>query len=226
MNLKYLIPQTLGGPARNLYNNFIDRHFGYFYGQCLGKYRVLAELIKKSKSKKIMEIGMSAGKGALMMIHAALKNFIPTEVEYYGFDLFEQPYPSDEFKNGSGGYRLDWVYQKLTKTKAKILLYTGDTKKVLPKMVGSLPKMDFVFIDGGHSEKTVRSDWKYVQMLMHEHTIVVMDDSHLEGPKAVISRIDPREFSIKIPRLLFPLNMVVIRKRKAENLHEGFTHKS
>jgi hypothetical protein len=39
-----------------------------------------------------------------------------------------------------------------------------------------LPKMDLVFIDGGHSTETVATDWENVKDLLHEKSIVFFDD--------------------------------------------------
>jgi hypothetical protein len=41
---------------------------------------------------------------------------------------------------------------------AKIFLFKGDTREVLPKVVNTLPMMDFIFIDSGHSLETIEND--------------------------------------------------------------------
>jgi len=67
-------------------------------------------------------------------------------------------------------------------TKAEVSLFKGNTKKTLPATVDNLPKMDVIYIDGGHSIETTRNDWKYAQRLMDKHTIVYFDDYNDEMP--------------------------------------------
>jgi len=53
------------------------------------RYKYLFEIIEDIKCKRIMEIGTWDGEHALQMIESAKKNFPIKEIEYYGFDLFE-----------------------------------------------------------------------------------------------------------------------------------------
>ena len=39
-----------------------------------------------------------------------------------------------------------------------------------------MPKMDVIFIDGGHSEKVVGEDWEWCRKLMHWGTRCFFDD--------------------------------------------------
>jgi len=67
-------------------------------------------------------------------------------------------------------------------TSAKVSLFKGNTKKTLPATVDNLPKMDLIYIDGGHSTETTRNDWEYAQKLMGKHTVVYFDDYNDEMP--------------------------------------------
>ncbi len=122
-----------------------------------------------------MEIGTAAGKRAELMIRAALKHHAPSKVEYYGFDLFGRS-PKEELSPRIIAPPMREVRLSLQKTGSRIRLFKGDTKKTLPKVVPMLPVMDLIFIDGGHSEETVRSDWENVQPLIGPETVVVFDD--------------------------------------------------
>ena len=46
----------------------------------------------------------------------------------------------------------------------------------MPLIIPTLPKVDFVFIDGGLRLETIANDWKYVEMVMHSKTIIIFDD--------------------------------------------------
>jgi len=106
-----------------------------------------------------MEIGVADGENARNMVRVAMQNFLPEEVEYYGFDLLE-------------GNRMEQVREKLEETGCKFKLFKGDSVKTLPKVVKNLPKMDLIFIDGGHSYTTVKNDWENSKTLMHDETAV------------------------------------------------------
>ncbi|MBA7507589.1 hypothetical protein ES706_06309 [subsurface metagenome] len=168
------------------------------------RYKYLFEIIRKNKCRKIMEIGTWNGEHALQMIEEAKRNFPPEEVQYYGFDLFElldSETASKEFSKSKIPPALEIVKEKLEKTNAEIDLYQGDTRETLPRVVNELPKMDFVFIDGGHSIEAIQNDWTYTQKVMDEKTIVIFDDYWNRddaGCKRVVEGIDKTKFEAKI----------------------------
>lgn len=191
------------------------------------RYDNLFKIIQENKCRKIMEIGTWNGNHAVQMIKAANFNFPPRDIEYYGFDLFEDA--SDiildkEFAKGSPP-SLSSVEIKLGKTRAKIFLYKGNTREVLPKVVENLPTMDFVFIDGGHSVETIRKDWRNVQKVMDKHTIVIFDDYwNIEnaGCRGIVENLDKRKFKVEVlpPKDKFKkewgileINLVKVMKR-------------
>ena len=149
-----------------------------------------------------MEIGTWNGRHALQMIKEAQKNSSPEEIEYYGFDLFELLDSETYLKEFSKAPpTLETVRETLQQTNAKIYLYKGYTIDTLPKVINELPKMDFVFIDGGHSIETIQNDWKYVQEVMADKTTVIFDDywnREDAGCKRVIEGIDKTKFEVKI----------------------------
>lgn len=97
-----------------------------------------------------MEIGVANGENARTMVMVAIQNFPAEEVEYYGFDTF----------GANDNSHMKWVRTKLEKTGCQFRLFKGDSVKTLPKVLKILPKMDLIFIDGGHSYPTVKSDWE------------------------------------------------------------------
>lgn len=166
------------------------------------RYKYLFQIIRNNKCKKIMEIGTWNGEHALQMIEEAKKNPPPEEIQYYGFDLFELADSETTLQEFAKiPPTLETVRGSLEKTNAKIHLYKGHTRDTLPKVINELPKMDFVFIDGGHSIDTIENDWKYVQEVMDEETIVIFDDYWNRddaGCKKVVEGIDKTKFEVKI----------------------------
>lgn len=167
------------------------------------RYRYLFRAIRKIKPRNIMEIGTWNGNRAIRMIETAKKFYRPEQINYYGFDLFEEM-TKDRFEEELSKFppAQDEVLHKLKQTGVNIRLYKGDTLVTLPRAVDSLPKMDFIFIDGGHSVETIANDWNYAEQLMHKNSVVIFDDYYFDkddvGAKAVVEKIDRSKFDVKI----------------------------
>lgn len=194
--IKKYLPQTLGGPSDTIYKDII-----YWIPFC--------RLVSQCKPHKILEIGVFQGESAKGMIKAArCKN-----IEYYGFDLFEERLPEYEkgYSENISPKSLDEMKKELDGLGAKIFLFRGDTRKTLPREIPRLPMMDFIYIDGGHSYEMCKSDWEDVRKLMHEKTVVVFDDYGLEGVRRTVNEINEYEYEIK--KRSFG---AVVRKRKSK----------
>lgn len=166
------------------------------------RYGHLFQEINAIKPKNIMEIGIWNGHRAEQLIQTAQKYHLPQTIHYYGFDLFEE-LTLEKFKEEISKMppTKETVKKKLLATGANINLYKGDTLHSLPENIANLPKMDFIFIDGGHSLKTIANDWHYVQQLMHDQTIVIFDDywnREDAGAKPIIEKINREKFDVQI----------------------------
>lgn len=167
------------------------------------RYNNLFTIIRETKSKSILEIGTWNGGRAVEMIQVASESNSVSEILYYGFDLFEgldeDTYITEISKRPP---TKEYVTKLLSKTGAQINLYKGDTMETMPSVVPFLPKIDFIFIDGGHSVETVQSDWDAVSKLMHDNTVVIFDDywrnrkDESAGP--VVDAIDKHEYNVEI----------------------------
>lgn len=193
------------------------------------RYRYLYQIIENKKCKRIMEIGTFDGQHALKMINIAKKMY-GHEVEYYGFDLFEGM--RDEiFQKEAAKHPIseEQTRQLLYGTGCKINLFKGFTNETLPRFVKGLPKMDLIFIDGGHSLETIANDWHYSQELMHDGTVVIFDDywnCNDVGCKTIVEGIDPRQYVVEILPIqdkfihrqgLLRINFVMVTPRKNFN---------
>ncbi len=151
------------------------------------QYWPLFNTLRQKPCQKIMEIGVHNGKNAVAMIKAAAQKVPEEDIHYYGFDLFEErtkeigeqeytPISIIDFKDVKA-----FIKQN---TKAQVTLYKGNTRETLPKQAMAKEKtlMDLIYIDGGHSTETTRSDWKYSQRFMHKDTVVYFDDYNDEMP--------------------------------------------
>jgi len=146
------------------------------------QYWPMFNTLRQKPCRKIMEVGVHNGNNAIAMIKAAAQKVPEEEICYYGFDLFEEktreiteqefsPIQVVNFKD---------VKEHIKKhTTAKVTLLKGDTRKTL---MGVFPAMDLIYIDGGHSIETTRSDWENAQRLTHKETVVYFDDYNDEIP--------------------------------------------
>jgi predicted O-methyltransferase YrrM len=175
------------------------------------RYKHLYEFVGKTKAKNIMEVGTWNGKRAISMIEEARKNQPIESIHYYGFDLFEE-LSDEEFK-----YELSKkppfkavVLAAIEQTGATVHLYQGNTLKVMPEVVPSLPKMDFVFIDGGHSLDTIRNDWQNTKPVMDENTVVIFDDYWVNredgGCKPIVDKIDRDKYDVELLKTIDRFN--------------------
>jgi hypothetical protein len=169
------------------------------------RYRALFKTIVKNRCRKLVEIGVYDGAHAQQMIQAAGVHHDPQNIYYYGFDLFEDL--SEELLIQEGSKKpphCTTVRDKLNTSGANIRLFKGDTKLTLPESIEIVGEADFVFIDGGHSVKTIASDWKYVKKMMSRSTIVIFDDYYLNddpeieglGCQNIIDGLDRQIFDV------------------------------
>lgn len=135
----------------------------------MSRYSQLLTLIDQHKPKRLLEIGVWNGQNAIRMINQAKKYH--ADVEYQGYDLFEDATDktdADEF-NVKGHNQLRAVQAEIkAATDVSPFLIKGNTRETLSEGM----TRDFVFIDGGHSIKTIASDYERVK----KSRVIVLDD--------------------------------------------------
>ena len=170
-----------------------------------------------SNPKNFLEIGVFQGVTArnvcelLYKIHGI--NF-----KYIGVDIFEHDeksnneiVPNINFRNllkqfyyryikKENPYSLIAVKKLLKKFEENVELLKGDSKKILP--IIDLTKVDYVFIDGGHSYETVKSDLNNCKIVIENKGIVLCDDYDLSYAPGVKEAIDEfvltEQYNVKI----------------------------
>lgn len=163
------------------------------------RYRHLYEEIARVRPRRILEIGTNDGLNAVEMVNVARRSGV-REVEYFGFDLFEGM--DDKL------HRREFALHPRSKREVAALLrrrgvrqaqlFAGDTRETLREAARTLPVMDLVFIDGGHSYETVASDWKGVEPLVGNHTSVFFDDYPSFGVGRAVDEIDRELWEVTI----------------------------
>jgi hypothetical protein len=115
------------------------------------------------------------------MIQQAAKYHPIEEITYQGFDLFDdmtgEQYRREYSKRGQP---FEVVLRRLEATRAHISLVKGDTKQTLYRNMidGELEPAEFIFVDGGHSEETIKNDGDIALLAldMTDNGVIVFDD--------------------------------------------------
>jgi len=170
--------------------------------------------IRKNNPKTILEIGVFNGAFAKRMLLSAT-NSVNGNVSYTGVDLFED-LTSEVHKREISLWasKKASVYKDLSKIKnAKISLLKGYSSDLLPLLEGKM-KFDLILIDGGHSYKTVKSDFDFAKKLINTNGAIFFDDyvnsqgvlKEGYGINKVVDDINRAKYSIKISknRDIFP----------------------
>ena len=162
------------------------------------RYRHLFKKILDCEPLSILEIGVYKGKRSIEMIKLA-NEINNNKTIYYGFDLFENISLKKIYKEASKKpLKLELLKKKIEKinSKKRTHLIKGDTIKSLKTFSKKKKIIDFIFIDGGHSLKTIKSDWNNVKKLINKKSEVVFDDyyhddslSHKFGCKKLIDNL-------------------------------------
>lgn len=138
------------------------------------RYDRILDLVREHKPSTILEVGTwNGGRAALMLA-------IVPKARYYGFDLFEDATAEtdkEEFNVKAHNY-MEIVAKRLNRW--DVHLFKGNTRETLKEFKPDR-KIDFVWLDGGHSIKTIRSDWENIKPHLSDNAVVLFDD-YFTGP--------------------------------------------
>lgn len=131
------------------------------------RYDQLLKAVRDKQPKAILEVGTWNGVRASQMLS------LSPDSKYYGFDLFEEANPETdkEEMNVKPHYYQDSVMDRLTGW--DVQLYKGNTRDTLAAFAETV---DFVWLDGGHSVETIRSDWENIKRCLAPDAWVFFDD--------------------------------------------------
>lgn len=168
----YKLGGGLGKGPNKAFCDFLSRRLNKFKP----RYLKLLDTVKEVKPQTIVEIGTWKGKTGKALINEALR--YQNHVSYVGYDLFEDATNTNDQEEWNGkaectlketargfeimkqGCDLNFDYR----------LVQGNTLEVLEDHA-----VDFVWLDGGHSIETIRSDFDHVK----NSKLVVFDDYYV-----------------------------------------------
>ncbi len=120
----------------------------------------LQNLVRKSKGKKVLEIGFNAGFSSYAMLEA------DPAAEVVSFDLGSHPYTKIAKKFVDRNFP------------GRHTLICGDSTETVPRFAEKHPDVQFgvAFVDGGHEYETAKNDLLNIRPLCTKETFVVIDD--------------------------------------------------
>lgn len=137
------------------------------------------EIFDYYKPTTICEIGTHDGKSAVQFVDHCLQ--YQKNLKYTGYDIFDAVKSNEKFHakevNGKGAGKFTTAKNNLRhrqkkKNKFSFELIVGFTKDTLVEST-----YDFVYIDGGHSYKTVKQDYEKLKT----SKVIVFDDYQING---------------------------------------------
>ncbi len=167
--------------------------------------RPIIKYIRKKQPQRILEIGVFNGVFSERMLAEAVKG--NGNIYYTGVDLFSELQTEENYIQEVSLWADSKVNleRKLTSRfpQTHISLLQGLSSDVLPELIGR--EFDLIFIDGGHSESTVQSDWEDSELLLAEGGMIFFDDYTNKtgvvkggyGIRAVVDRIDDKNYQVQ-----------------------------
>lgn len=171
-----------------LLKNFVISQLGLMQGGL-----VLSTLVRLYRPESFLEIGVGKGDSLRRFIFESQCLGFST-IQYFGFDTFDEGPPADEgdllqnrierAQQGNKFWKMHHspmesihaIAEDYDKIECHIKLFKGNTKETLPDNLSQVSPVDFVYIDGGHSYETVKSDYLNVKSILKTGTVVVFDD--------------------------------------------------
>lgn len=150
-------------------------------GRYQNLYNAVSEIgIRGGSHLRFLEVGTFDGVRACQLLRFFLSSHHKRSASYWGFDLFEDMTPEmvqSELSKSKLPPSQAQVTQRMSAiNNLRVQLFKGNTRETLKAQAGNLPKMDLIFIDGGHSLETIASDWDGVKGCIDPGTIVLFDD--------------------------------------------------
>lgn len=141
----------------------------------MSRYAQLLDIIEQERPHSVVEIGTWNGSTGIRMLQAMGKYHPSKRLSYQGFDLFEKQTGEQFVREFSKvGHPLEVTQKRLQATGAMIDLIAGDTYDT----IGWMRSADLIFVDGGHSEDTIKRDGRAAITL---GKTVIFDDYYHEN---------------------------------------------
>lgn len=131
--------------------------------------RIVYRAIRRTRARKILELGLREGRRARRIIEAATRGAAES-VSYTGIDLFELRPPAE-----NDGLSLKEAHSLLKPTRARVRLIPGDPFAALARMANEIGPCDLIVIASDQPAESLERAWFYVPRLLHATTNVFIE---------------------------------------------------
>ncbi len=150
------------------------RRLKYFYLAYLSRpksERAIYRVIRRSRVRNIVEMGIGDGRRAQRMIRLAQSWSTSQRVRYTAIDAFElRP------EEAGPGLTLKDAYRKLKATGARVQVVPGDPLTALARVANSLTGTDLILISADQDEAALDAAWFYVPRMLHPGSQVLFEE--------------------------------------------------
>lgn len=123
------------------------------------------------EAKRVLEIGVNAGHGALLMLATR------PDLTYTGVDIAAHKYTLPALR---------WLKER---SEGRVQAIIGDSARALPVLsLEDVDPFDFIHIDGAHDMPSAAADVSNAVIHMTPEGTMIVDDMHLPGPRQVVER--------------------------------------
>lgn len=186
-----------------------------------GRYRNLLvkmdELARRAYTLVYLEVGTFNGVRAAHLLDYFLSTDANRQARYIGFDLFEDMTPEmskAEFSKSKLPLSTAAVQQYFNDTLSKkykerftgARLFKGNTHQTIAQWKADAARFiepNFIFIDGGHSLKTIESDFRSLEEYATPSNIFLMDDYYVNradvGCQQMVNKINSEGKLVALP---------------------------
>jgi hypothetical protein len=174
------------------------------------RYGRLYTHLRRHPARTILEIGVHRGRRSVGFIRSCLKTYPPSEVHFFGidlFDLYESAPPSVDLAAEHALTKRPLPQAAIRERLIALLpssnihLYAGPSQEVFAAHWREMPPMDFVFIDGGHSLETIQSDFEFASRLLSKEGYIFLDDYWLTdeaGCRRLVRSLSSQAYDVRI----------------------------
>jgi hypothetical protein len=189
--------KIIGKNMQNQFFNFMK--FKYYFRKSsfkkdINSANLLLREIEIHQPKNFLEVGVFQGVTSRNVCEK-MNRINNGNFSFHGIDIFEETNKtvdskemtikhnklSNPFKHllfniilKKDLYSIDSIYKFLNKFKDSVHLYKGFSDTELPKV--GLSEIDMIFLDGGHSYKTVSSDLSLILKEIKKGKVIICDD--------------------------------------------------
>jgi hypothetical protein len=111
----------------------------------------------------------------MRLLKFAARHALPGGLAFAGIDLFEAR-PSSE-----PGMTYREAHHQIGDLVDQLSLVPGDPSTALARAANRLTQTDMLVISAGHDPASLKHSWVYVPRMLHENSIVLVEESGSEG---------------------------------------------